>query len=284
MKSYRVHENDGFMGNTHALSVVAIVLSFSVIFPSFFFSTILPKKDLITMLVGLIIAIGAGLLPDLDNTKSSAISTLGIIGVALSSFMRFVSEFIYSISHTNKEPETSNPHRGFWHTLAAGVIFGLFTMFLMSFNASIFKINKITFTVSTIILFIYLLIAFELMLTAFFKKFISKEKNKNFGIITLWLIGFVFSSIMILLLLPIKSLSWVGFMVMIGWTIHIMGDTITTSGTPILWPIKHNGKRWWSYRLPPYIHADGPVEHKIIFPIFVVISIIMTIILITRGV
>ena len=81
-----------------------------------------------------------------------------------------------------------------------------------------------------------------------------------------------------------ESYNWVGIMIMIGWITHILGDTITTSGTPILWPLSHHGKRWWSYRLPPHIHADGEIEHKLFFPLFALLVVVALVKIVMGGI
>lgn len=283
MLSYRLQSDDGFMGNTHALSVAAVVLSLAAFLPTIFFK-LTTSKDVIVLVAALVIALGAGLLPDLDNTTSSAISTLGPIGSALSFIMRITSEGMYAISHTGKEPSESDPHRGFWHTAFAGIILGIVTMLLMKFNTQMFKINGNKFSFATLLLFILILIGFELAITGLFGKQTRKLRNSITGPLVLWLIGIVFSLLIIFLMPTLKSYTWVGVMVIIGYVTHILGDTLTTSGTPILWPLSHNGKRWWSYRLPPHIHADGPTEHHIFLPLFAAIVIIAIIKLAIGGV
>lgn len=280
----RFKSDGGFMGNTHALSVVAVVLSFAAFLPAIFFKNVLPAQNIILLIVAVIVAVGAGLLPDLDNTQSSAISTLGIVGTILSMFMRSTSELIYSFSHTKKEPAESDPHRGFWHTLVAGILVAFLLMLLMKLNAPFMKLGNVSVSIATITLFLLLLISTELLMTALLHKFTKRTKGGSFGALPLWVIGIVVSSVLVGMLPATKDYTWVAIMFVIGYSIHILGDTITTSGTPILFPLSHNGKRWWSYRLPPHIHANGDVEKHIFFPIFLIIAIIAVIKLFMGGI
>lgn len=282
MLSYRLKNENGFMGNTHALSVVAVVLSFAAFLPKIFFNDILNTKDISVLIAALIIAMGAGLLPDLDNTKSSAISTLGPIGSLLSFIMRSSSEGIYALSHTRKEPSESDPHRGFWHTAFSGIAMGIIVIFITKITTFI-KFDNHSFSLSSILLFMFVLIGFELSITALLGQKVRTIKHNSFGILTLWLTGLIFTIILVSVMPQLKSYTWMGVIIIIGWLTHILGDTITTSGTPFLWPISHHGKRWWSYRLPPHIHADSEVEHKIFFPLFFIIATIAFVKLFVLG-
>jgi membrane-bound metal-dependent hydrolase YbcI (DUF457 family) len=54
-----------------------------------------------------------------------------------------------------------------------------------------------------------------------------------------------------------------------GWgcLIHILGDTCTVQGTPLVWPIRIRGKRWWMVRAPITVHAGGDGERHGVVPV-----------------
>jgi hypothetical protein len=54
-----------------------------------------------------------------------------------------------------------------------------------------------------------------------------------------------------------------------GWgaLVHILGDTCTVQGTPILWPLTIRGKRWWMVRAPITVHAGGGGERWVVVPV-----------------
>ena len=67
--------------------------------------------------------------------------------------------------------------------------------------------------------------------------------------------------------------SWLAFSAVLGYTVHILGDTLTIAGTPLLWPLKHKGKRWWTYRFLG-VRAGGEIEKYIFIPVFISIIIL----------
>lgn len=277
---YRMRSNEGFMGKTHALSVVAVALSLAAFLPSFFYDKLLETHNIVVFVAGLMIAIGAGLFPDLDNTSSSMVNVLGPLGTLLSKFMRGISRTVYSITHTRKEPTEADPHRQFWHTALAAVSGGILTALLLALRIPIAMIGTEYITVTTVILFIMLTISSNLIITVFFKK---SGKRTVMQSLIVWAIGAFIALVIIGILPSNQSYIWVGAMVTLGWLTHILGDTLTTSGTPILSPFKHKGKRWWNYRLPPHVKANGSAEWHFFFPLFAVIAIIDVIMIIARG-
>lgn len=278
---YRMRSNEGFMGKTHALSVVAVALSLAAFLPSFFYDKLLETHDIVVFVAGLMIAIGAGLFPDLDNTSSSMVNVLGPIGQILSRIMRGISRTVYSITHTSKEPSEADPHRQFWHTALAVVAGGILTSLLLSLRIPIGMIGSGFVTVTTVVLFIMLTVATNLIITVFFKKMGHKRSSLHSFLI--WVAGVIVALLIIDMLPPNQSYTWVGVMVTLGWLTHILGDTLTTSGTPFFAPFKHKGKRWWNYRLPPHVKANGSAEWHVFFPLFALISIIDVIMIIARG-
>lgn len=56
----------------------------------------------------------------------------------------------------------------------------------------------------------------------------------------------------------------------LGHAVGIAGDALTVAGVPMLWPLKIRGKRWFEVRVPLAFHADGEVEHLIVYPVLYV--------------
>jgi membrane-bound metal-dependent hydrolase YbcI (DUF457 family) len=52
-----------------------------------------------------------------------------------------------------------------------------------------------------------------------------------------------------------------------GCLVHILGDTCTVQGTPLAWPVKIHGKRWWMVRAPITVHAGGDGERYGVVPV-----------------
>lgn len=266
--------NSAFMGPTHALSVVAVFLLIAAFFPVLFSSFFQPES-LALYLTALIIAIGAGLLPDFDNVKSTAISVMGPIGSILSTLMRSIARIIYSITRSKYDKPDADPHRGFWHTIIAGLLVG-FLSYLLITATNVFSFNLFgkNITGSIFIVGIFLLIATQLMFSAFFKSTVKRISNGLFGGLVIWALGLGLTISLLSFIPSNADFKWVGFAISAGWIIHILGDTLTTSGTPLLWPIPRKGHRWWSWRMYPRIRANGPVEHYVFVPLFLILILI----------
>ena len=112
----------GFMGKTHALlSVMLMCLCMLIPFDIFKETFWLIKSNLILMIVGMIVLVGGALLPDLDNSQSSAGSTLGPLGSICTIFMQSISSIIWTLYHGRSDMHPINQHRYFWHTAVAGI-------------------------------------------------------------------------------------------------------------------------------------------------------------------
>ena len=266
----RINSDGGFMGPTHALSGVAAFLFVAAFFSSFFQKIYGPTNYPI-FIAALILVIGGALLPDFDNTKSTAISVTGIVGQLISTAMRASARAIYAVTRGKLDKPSADPHRMFWHTILAGVGVGALVSLLVKTTSPIsFTVAGRSISLAHFIVGFFLLIATQLMFAVFFKKLIKKISG-GLGIVMSWLIGLGITIALLSTIPNGASLTWVGISISAGWLIHILGDTLTTAGTPLLFPLSHKGHRWWSWRLPPYIHANGPIEHYVFFPLFLVI-------------
>src|SRR5690606_1942141 len=56
----------------------------------------------------------------------------------------------------------------------------------------------------------------------------------------------------------------------LGCLVHILGDTVTNSGTPLLWPLARGGRRWRLLTTPWTFGAGGAFELVIVAPCLLV--------------
>lgn len=270
----RIKNDNGFMGPTHALSAIAIYLLIAALIPNILFNNILQTDNIFIFIASIFIIAGSAVLPDLDNTKSTAISTLGILGKLLSKGMRAFSVMIYFAIKGERDDNNPNPHRGFWHTLVSSLLVLFIVTLTTSLPGSITlpilnKESKISFLFACIWIFVCL----QLSLASLFGQATKKiKKNNFFGSLFITIVT-ILVTVSILAFAPSTlSYSWIGAVMALGYTIHILGDTLTVAGTPLLWPYKNKGKRWWTYRLLK-IKAGGPIEYGIFIPLFSTITI-----------
>ena len=268
----RMKSDAGLMGPTHALSAVAFALLVTWLASDFMFDTVLQSKDFIVFISAIIIIIGSALMPDLDAVKSTSINVLGFIGAGLSTAMRGFSSIVQGIIKGPYD-KSSDPHRGFWHTLVSAFLVGGLFAGLTSINVEVFTFRDNSITVATLIVLLILYISIKLALASLFKSFYNKNKNSS-GKLGMTIGAFAISVILVVLLPSNIDYTWVGGAVTFGWIAHLLGDMMTVSGVPILFPLKIKGKRWWDIRLPLGIKAGGFIETAVLIPMFSIIIIV----------
>ena len=268
----RMKSDAGLMGPTHALSAVAFALLATWLASDFMFDTVLQSRDFIVFISAIIIIIGSALMPDLDAVKSTSINVLGFVGAGLSTAMRGFSSIVQGIIKGPYD-KSSDPHRGFWHTLVSAFLVGGLFAGLTSINVEVFTFRDNSITVATLIVLFIIYISIKLALASLFKSFYNKNKSST-GKLGMSIGAFAISAILVVLLPSNIDYTWVGGAVTFGWIAHLLGDMMTVSGVPILFPLKIKGKRWWDIRLPLGIKAGGFIETAVLIPMFSIIIII----------
>lgn len=272
-----MRSDSGLMGPTHALSAVAISFLFTWIASEFMFEKLLGSNNYIVFIAAVIIIVGSSLMPDLDASQSTSINTLGPIGSGLSKMMRSTSSIIQSSIRSKNDSAHPDPHRGFWHTILSGIMIGLITMSLTSVDVIVFSFKDTEVTIAMVIVIFIIYISIQLLMASLFKKFYKKTKGSIKGKLAMKSSSLIVSIALLILLPSELNYNWVGVAVAFGWIVHILGDAMTVSGVPLLFPFKYKGKRWWSFRLPLGIKAGGWIEMSILVPLFTIIAIISAI-------
>lgn len=268
----RIRSDKGLMGPTHALSAVAFSLLVTWLASDFMFETVLKSRDTIVFIAAIIIIVGSALMPDLDAVKSTSINVLGVAGSILSTGMRAFSSLIQGIIKGPSD-KSSDPHRGFWHTLVAAFLVGLLVKALTSINTVLFSFRGKDISISTLIVLFIIYMSIKLVLASLFKSFYNKNKSPS-GQLGMSIGSFIVSVLLVFMLASNTDYSWVAGAVVFGWIAHIFGDMLTVAGVPVLFPLKIRGKRWWDLRFPLGIKAGGTIEMGVIIPLFMIIIIV----------
>lgn len=270
--SDRIRDSSGFSGKTHTISSLAVYLLIMALATEWVYK-MLDSRSIFIVLASIFVVAGSSKMPDLDNTRSSAMSALGPIGQGLSIVFRSLSNMIYAITKTKYDKDTSNPHRGFFHTLVSSIMW----FFLVLGTASIekrFTIGGTVYTIGEMFAVIWLFLTTQIALAGIFSKRFKKNKDKGFiGGITNIIISLVVSIVLLRLgRTEAASYQWVAFSFAIGYLLHIMGDTLTKAGAPILFPLRIRGKRWYDIRFMK-IESGGEFEKVILIPFFCLLAI-----------
>lgn len=267
-----------FMGTTHALSALAFCLAIIAWAPEFM-EKIVKTNNVWVLIMFSIAAIGASLIPDLDNTTSRAKSDFGLFGTFLSSFFRSTATIIQTIFRTKRDDATPDPHRGFWHSGLAAILLGGIVWGLTQIKGSVTIpfMGEITF--GTLIgIFIAFLLT-HLTLSCLFKRMMDKiKKSDALGEMIALGIAVIITVVIIMQIPNRTDFWWLGVAVASGMFIHTLGDCFTTAGSTIAAPftVFTRGKVWWRTRFLP-IKAGGPFENYVFVPTFLLISIVSAI-------
>lgn len=268
---------DGFLGKTHSLLSLTIMTIFMMIpfYPlQITFGTL--KSNILLYIVCLIILAGASLLPDLDNTQSSAGSTLGPLGSIFTLFMKSTSSIVWNIYHFKGDQKPNTQHRYLWHTPIIGIgLIALFYFGIPNGNYTIFTniknsieagmFGRFIQTNMTLILFIILcfmavLVGSNMVLYTF-----SKFLPIPFFVKYILPAG----SLVYIATATYSDLKVVGVCLGVGYLLHCLEDFFADTGIPLIWPIPKfwgkNKKVWWRPNLPLRVTTGGTVNSVIDF-------------------
>ena len=263
----RFSGDNAFMGRTHGLSAMAAFLAAVAFAPEFFYNFLGTKSISVVILAALVFN-GWAFFSDYDNTKSTAESSTGILGNVISALVRSISRVVQILIRTKRDDPDPNPHRGFFHTIPASLIMG-FLVFLganIPGEATIPNLGKVSY--GFIFAMVITFLSTHIALSGILKEPMKKLKNSSFlGSFLAFLLSFTITALLFSQLPKGIGYQWLGVAVAGGMIIHIIGDTFTTMGTPITFPIPIHGKLWWMTRLTP-IKAGGIIENWIFTPIF----------------
>ena len=261
-----------FAGITHALSALAVFFVFFAFFQDFLSASLGSNNLWAVAAAGFVVA-GAALIPDLDNTRSLAHSTLSVSGEALSKVMKAVSIFAQRATYTKYDKKDDNPHRKLWHTPLAWVVVsaGMFALFGVSKQVSLPVIGEKSLG------WLFALLVFsscvQLALMGLFYKVVKKTTSKLGGELILDAATLVVSFLVMTQIPSDDGLQWLAVAFLLGTLIHLAGDMFTTMGIPAAWPFKVRGKRWYFVRFLP-LKSGGDFEKTFVRPAFVVIVLV----------
>lgn len=265
-------DEGGFMGLTHALSAVAVVMALFAFAPKTFEAIFNATSAPVLTLLVLVIA-GGALMPDLDNTNSSAESSMGIIGSGLSEAMRATAPIFKNLIHSKYDKDLDNPHRGFYHTAVCSVLMGGLAAFLCSpvinIGVGSFHITGMLFAL------IFAFIAVNMSLSVLAKPIMKKMKSAAglFGAVVPLLIAAIVVGILFYMLPKDTNYTMIGIGYGIGWLVHCIGDCFTTAGCPVIAPLPIKGHMWYNIRFFK-IKAGGLIENWVFIPLFLVIIVL----------
>jgi membrane-bound metal-dependent hydrolase YbcI (DUF457 family) len=212
---------------------------------------------------------GYALLPDLDHPGASASRLLGPITGLVSRATRLSSAVLYAATKGPRDEDSTGQHRHASHTVAAALLLGALTAGAGRAGGrwAVLAVAMVGLVLAADVLGDWIL---AVVLAA--------------GLWTVagpWLPGNT--------ALPGTTVAaavqngldeiggWIGVAVAVGMFVHCLGDSLTRSGCPWLWPIPIRGETWFEIRPPRGLRfrTDSWVERLVIAPALVVAAVLL---------
>jgi membrane-bound metal-dependent hydrolase YbcI (DUF457 family) len=206
---------------------------------------------------------GYALVPDLDHPGARASRLLGPITRIVSGAVRTFSGILYQVTKGPRDEEGTGKHRHATHTIAAAALLGSLAAAAGSAGGR-WAVLAVALT--------------GLVLAA--------------DVLGDWLIALVIGAAAWSVAgsaLPGETAaeavqaglsqigSWIGVAVAAGMFVHCLGDSLTRSGCPWLWPLPIRGETWYEIRLPRALRfrTGGWVENVVIAPALVLGGVLL---------
>lgn len=221
-----------------------------------------------TLVVGALICAGAALAPDLDHKAATISRAFGPISRWLCSVIDKLSYAAYRKTRKPGDPIREGGHRTLTHTWLWAVMMGAGASGLAWVGGR---------WAVVFILFVHAVLAVEGLLW---------RQARMSSDILVWLLGATSAWVLAdtldstqsgkgwLLTEPGQQYLWIGIPIVLGSIVHCLGDALTVSGCPVLWPIPIGRRRWYPLGTPKPMRfrAGSKVEIKVLTPVFFVIG------------
>ena len=231
------------------------------------------------LLAGALICAGAALAPDLDHKSATISRAFGPLSKALCGMIDKISEAVYNATRGKGERRRSGGHRTLTHTWPWAVFLGV------GFSAAaVFGGHWAVL----VILFIHVVLAVEGLLWRA-ARVSSDVLVWLLGAATAWALVQVFekpgSGADWLFGGTGQDYLWLGLPIVLGALVHNIGDAITVSGCPVLWPLPIGGKRWYPLGPPEFMRfrAGAKVETHVLMPACMVLGGVSGVIALDPG-
>ncbi|GHA85319.1 metal-dependent hydrolase [Streptomyces termitum] len=220
------------------------------------------------LLVGALICAGAALAPDLDHKSATISRAFGPVSRTLCEIVDKLSYAVYKATRSSHDPRRSGGHRTLTHTWLWAVLIGG--------GAAAAAVTGGRWAVLAI-LFVHLVLAVEGLLWRA-ARMSSDVLVWLLGATSAWLLADVLdqpgNGANWLFTGPGQEYLWLGLPIVLGALVHDIGDALTVSGCPILWPLPIGRKRWYPLGPPKGMRfrAGSWVELKVLTPVFMILG------------
>jgi membrane-bound metal-dependent hydrolase YbcI (DUF457 family) len=207
---------------------------------------------------------GAALLPDLDHPSSTATRRFAVASWLASRGVRPLSRLVYDLTRARRDTGRGS-HRGLTHTFVFAVLLGL-------------GLNLATARFGTPVIVGVLFVCIALAI----KGLDAIVPGPPSLVIAAGLTYAVEHAV------PggtAGTAGWLGAAVTLGMAVHSVGDAVTESGAPLLWPLRIRHRRWYPVGSPRPLRfrTGGAVEARLVAPALTV-AVFLLVALVVPGV
>ena len=215
------------------------------------------------LVAGALICSGAALAPDLDHKAATISRAFGPVSRWLCEVIDNLSHSVYTATRGKGDPRREGGHRTLTHTWVWAVLCGAGAAALCVYGGRWGVLA---------VLFVHMVLAVEGLLW---------RQARVSSDVLVWLLGAT-SAWMLADILdkpgnggwlftgPGQEYLWIGLPIVLGSLMHCIGDALTVSGCPILWPVPIGRRLWYPLGTPKAMRfrAGSKVEVKVLTPIF----------------
>jgi hypothetical protein len=248
------------MGPSHALSGAAVWLSGSLAVDYFAHYHQTPLQ----LAVGTAMCAGGALLPDMDLSGrvltdqggATVAHTFGRVSLFVAECVEKLSLGVYNLTRTKHDPHLHNGHRTLTHTLVFNVGVGVGVAALCNAYGRWAVISVLFLT-------------FAMALRGLFARWAQRA---GWVIVTLASAAAAFG---VFERLPgERGYPVLGVAIGVGGIVHLVGDMLTSHGSPVFWPVPIGRRTWRCVGLPDVVtvKVGGKVEVYVLRTLFTMAS------------
>jgi membrane-bound metal-dependent hydrolase YbcI (DUF457 family) len=217
------------MGTSHAISGASLWLA------GWSFTAIAglaePGPDVLT--VGTAVVAGAALLPDLDHQNSRMARSGGTLTFLCAKFIGWVGARIHAATKLRRDRSDLDGHRTITHTFVFAALAGAVVTGICGLDTTIGPM-PVSNLAAALLVFTFTNLGYAAV-RAFWAgrrrriKWLGRRWHKHH-------VAALIAAFAAYLIVP-TNVWWLGLAVGAGCAIHCLGDVITASGCPVLWPL-----------------------------------------------
>jgi membrane-bound metal-dependent hydrolase YbcI (DUF457 family) len=204
---------------------------------------------------------GAAVLPDLDHPRATASRILGPASGVLSWVVRRASSALYAATRTSADGAAAGEHRHLTHTIVGSLAAGG----LCAATTALWgPVAALVWLAVLVLLAVDRIGAVSLLGVA--PLGVAWAASVGGDPAGWWPAALDAAA---------STTGWLGLAVALGCLVHMLGDMLTLSGCPALWPVPLGGERWREITTPRALsfRTGGAFERLLVEPLCLVAAI-----------